>query len=103
MLFVPYSSMMPTMFWRMPVRSDATRITTITPMTMPSTVKKLLNLCARRLSNAISKISLGKNPGSLKRILSLLPRQRDDRVEPGRFEGRVNSGDDADGARKEDR
>ena len=44
MLFVPYSSIIATMFWRNPVSSDAMQIAVITPMTIPSTVRKLRNL-----------------------------------------------------------
>jgi hypothetical protein len=44
MLFVPYSSIIATMFWRSPVSSDAMQIAVITPITIPSTVRKLRNL-----------------------------------------------------------
>jgi hypothetical protein len=39
------------------VRIEAMAITVETPMTMPSTVNALLNLCARMLSSAIETIS----------------------------------------------
>src|SRR5205807_5776153 len=59
-LFVPYSSMIEIMLWRMPVRIDATTIAAITPMTIPSTVRKLRNLFERTLSSAIFSVSRGK-------------------------------------------
>src|ERR1044072_146612 len=59
MLLLPYSSMYLTILERIPVRIEAMTITTITPMTTPSTVRKLLNLLARMLSIAIKMVSLG--------------------------------------------
>src|SRR5881394_4645591 len=64
MLLVPYSSIIEMMFWRMPVRIDATTIEAITPMTMPSTVRKLRNLFERTLSSAIRRVSRGKMLGT---------------------------------------
>src|SRR6266852_3934810 len=64
-LFVPYSSMIEMMLWRMPVRIDATTIAAMTPMTMPSTVRKLRNLFERTLSSAIARVSRGKMFGNL--------------------------------------
>ena len=57
MLLVPYSSTASTMFWRMPVRMDATTTTTSTPITTPNTVSTLRRRFARRLSNAIRSVS----------------------------------------------
>jgi len=68
MLFVPYSSTILTMFWRIPDRIEATTMATVTPMTMPSMVKALRNLCDITLSSAIRSVSRGKNLG----ILSLM-------------------------------
>src|SRR5215813_9529607 len=59
MLFVPYSSTIETMRLRRPVRIEATAITTVTPMTMPSTVRKLRSLFARTMLNAIAMVSVG--------------------------------------------
>ena len=36
-------------------------MTTATPMTIPKTVRKLRSLCARKLSNAMRRISTGTN------------------------------------------
>src|SRR5262247_3856079 len=44
---------------RKPVRIEATAITTVTPMTMPSTVRKLRSLFARTMLNAIAMVSVG--------------------------------------------
>src|SRR5262245_13047118 len=46
---------------RKPVRIEATAITTVTPMTMPSTVRKLRSLFARTMLNAIAMVSVGMN------------------------------------------
>jgi hypothetical protein len=43
---------------RKPVRIEAMAITVATPMTIPSTVNALLNLCARMLSTASPRTSL---------------------------------------------
>src|SRR5215510_15930965 len=59
MLFVPYSSTIETMRPRRPVRIEATAITTVTPMTMPSTVRKLRSLFARTMLNAMAMVSVG--------------------------------------------
>src|SRR5262245_33620113 len=59
MLFVPYSSTIETMAPRKPVRIEATAITTVTPMTMPSTVRKLRSLFARTMLNAVAMVSVG--------------------------------------------
>ncbi len=65
MLLVPNSSTTWTIDWRTPVSSEAMTMTTATPMTMPKTVRKLRNLCARRESSAMRKISTGTNFGTL--------------------------------------
>jgi hypothetical protein len=49
--------MIETMFCRKPVRIDAIVIAVMTPITIPSTVRKLLNLCERTLSSAIRNVS----------------------------------------------
>src|SRR5829696_5245846 len=108
MLFVPYSAITSTTDWRTPVRSDATTMTTTTPMTMPKTVRKLRSLCARMLSSDIRRISDDMNLGTLNLITltnppPLLPRERDDGVEARSLEGRVDAGDDADAARDGER
>src|SRR5215471_14099441 len=59
MLFVPKSSTIETMRPRRPVRIDATAITTVTPMTMPSTVRKLRSLFVRTMPSAIVIVSVG--------------------------------------------
>src|ERR1043166_9042864 len=53
------------MLCRIPVRIEATTIAAITPMTIPSTVRKLRNLFERTLSSAMTSVSRGKNLGSL--------------------------------------
>ena len=58
MLLVPYSSTNWTILARSPVRIEAIAMTVVTPMTMPRTVRKLRNLCARMLSSAIASVSL---------------------------------------------
>src|SRR6266404_4641135 len=65
MLLVPYSSIIAMMLWRMPVRIEATTIAAVTPITIPSTVRKLRNLLARTLSSAITSVSRGRILGSL--------------------------------------
>src|ERR1051325_8406115 len=101
MLFVPNSSTTCTIDWRTPVRSEATTMTTATPMTIPRTVRKLRNLCARQLANATRRISTGTNLGTLN-FITLFPRQRDDGVETRGLERRVDARDDADAARDRD-
>src|SRR5260370_8464548 len=71
MLFVPYSSIIEMMLWRIPVRIEATTIAAMTPITIPRTVRKLRNLLARTLSSAIASVSRGKILGSLSCILEL--------------------------------
>jgi hypothetical protein len=44
MLLVPYSSIDCTMFLRIPVRIDEITMTTLTPITTPTTVRKLRSL-----------------------------------------------------------
>src|ERR1051325_4498395 len=102
MLFVPNSSTTCTIDWRTPVKSDATTMTTATPMTIPSTVRKLRNLCARKLSNAMRMISTGTNLLTLN-FITLFPRERDDGVEPRSLERGIDARDDADAARNCDR
>src|SRR6266481_1076369 len=132
MLFVPYSSMIAIMLWRMPVRIEATTIAAVTPITIPSTVRKLRNLFERTLSSAIRRVSRGMILGSRifilicleagycppvlltrrqaggspplnNRVVSCRLRQRYDRIQSRRFEGRINSGDHADDARNNNR
>src|SRR5713101_6317585 len=93
MLFVPYSSMIEMMLWRMPVRMEATTIAAITPMTMPSTVRKLRNLLERTLSSAMPRVALGTNLGSRNGLCRF--RQRDNRIQSRRFEGRIYAGNHA--------
>src|SRR5215510_7028896 len=83
---------------RTPVRIDAIAMTVVTPITMPSTVRKLRNLCARTLSSAISTVSAGTNEFSFTIRLSQLG-QCDDRIESGSFDRRIDSEDHADAAR----
>src|SRR4051794_34619396 len=73
-------------------------MTTATPMTMPSTVRALRSLCARRESNAMRRISTGTNLDTLK-FITLFPRQRDDGVEPRSLERGVDARDHPDAAR----
>src|SRR5215467_5930884 len=102
MLFVPYSSMIEIMFWRMPVRIEATTIAAITPMTMPSTVRKLRNLFERTLSSAILSVSRGKIFGMRSFTLSRLG-QGDNWIQPRRFERRIDARDHANHARYDQR
>src|SRR5215210_3411959 len=102
MLLVPNSSTTLTIDWRTPVRSEAMTMTTATPMTMPKTVRKLRNLCARKLSNAMRKISTGTYLDSLN-FMTLFPRQRDDGVEAGSLERGVDAREQPDAARHADR
>src|SRR5258706_5533674 len=95
MLLVPYSSTMWTMLARRPVRIEATTMATSTPMTIPSTVSALRNLCARTLSSAIRSVSRGMKLGSLIFIDSAA-RERDDRIEARGFECRIDTCDHAD-------
>src|SRR3712207_3923294 len=104
MLFVPYSSTILTMFWRIPDRIEATTMATVTPMTMPSMVRALRNLCDITLSSAIKNVSRGKKLGSLNFIALLsVPRERDNRVEARSLEGRVDACDHADPGRDAER
>src|SRR5689334_18051379 len=106
MLFVPYSSTILTMFWRIPDRIEATTMATVTPMTMPSMVRALRNLFTITLSSAIRNVSRGKNLGSFNFIYfvpSLVPRERDDGVEARSLEGRVYPCDHADAGRDAER
>src|SRR5215204_6149026 len=102
MLFVPNSSTTWTMDWRTPVSSEAMTMTTATPMTMPSTVRKLRNLCARKLSNAMRKISTGMNLETLN-FITLFPGQRGDGVETRSLERGVDARDQPDATRDGDR
>src|SRR2546423_3503987 len=95
MLFAPYSSTILTRLPRRPVNSAATTMTVITPMMMPSTVNELRNLCARIESSDIARMSLVIKPGRRINVLSLISRQRNDRIEARRLERRVNAGDEA--------
>ena len=65
MLFVPYSSIYWIMFDRRPVSMDEIAMTVETPIIIPSTVRKLRNLCARKLSSAIRIVSVGTNDGNV--------------------------------------
>src|SRR5262249_15742406 len=73
-----------TMAPRKPVRIEATAITTVTPMTMPSTVRKLRSLFARTMLNAIAMVSVGmidRNiiyfaAGTAQRALAICRRRR---------------------------
>src|SRR5215831_4889993 len=99
MLFVPYSSTIETMAPRRPVRIEATAITTVTPMTMPSTVRKLRSLFARTMPSAIATVSVGKIDRSFISILV----QRHNRVEPRRLVRRIDARDQPDSARHPER
>src|SRR5258706_8294606 len=90
MLLVPYSSTKLTMLERRPVRIEAMAMTVVTPMTMPSTVRKLRNLCARTLSSAILNVSLGTNAVSFKASPSALA-QCGYWIQLRRFQGRINT------------
>src|SRR5688572_1998460 len=104
MLFVPYSSIMPMMFCRMPVRIEAMQIAVITPMTIPSTVRKLRNLCPRTLSSAIRRVSLKIPFGSRSFITgSVCVRQGHNRIESRCFERGINAGDHAHASRYDQR
>src|SRR5262245_12633308 len=97
MLFVPYSWMRLMRFSRSPVRMDAIAMTVDTPITMPSTVKALRNLCALMLSSARPMISLYVIVAIFIVRASIL-RQRDNRIEPRRPICRINAGDHSDPA-----
>src|SRR5215831_17024498 len=56
--------MMAMMLWRIPVSREAITIAVKTPMTMPSTVRKLRNLCPRTLLNDIASVSLNSPLGN---------------------------------------
>ncbi len=101
MLLVPYSSTIETMLLRKPVRIDATAMTTVTPMTMPSTVRKLRNLCARTMSKR-HRDGLGWNDRSEFASYQLLV-QRHDRIEPRRLIRRIDASDHSDAARHSQR
>src|ERR1041384_5942359 len=105
MLFVPYSSTILTMFWRIPERIEATMMATETPMTMPSMVRALRNLCDITLSSAIKNVSRGKKLGTLNLItfVLLVPRERDDGVEARGLERRVDARHHADPGRDAER
>src|SRR5215212_2622488 len=98
MLFVPKSSTYLIRLLRSPVRIDEMAMTVITPMTMPRTVRKLLNLCARTLSSAITRVSFDTNDTFFKSTPSVLS-QRDDWVELRGLIGRVDSEHHSDAAR----
>src|ERR1044072_7664129 len=85
------------MDWRTPVKSEAMTMTTATPMTMPSTVRKLRNLCARRQSNAMRKIATGMNLEILN-FMTLFPRQSGDGVEARCLERGVDAREQPDAA-----
>src|SRR6266508_310240 len=102
---------------RKPVRIEATAITTVTPMTMPSTVRKLRSLFARTMLNAIAMVSVGmidRNiiyfaTGTLQVAtppctvpFSVLV-QRHDRIEPRRLVRRIEARDQPDPARHSQR
>src|ERR1700694_33447 len=102
MLLVPYSSTMWTMLARRPVRIEATTMATITPMTIPSTVSALRNLCPRTLSSAIMSVSRGMILGSLT-FIALSARERNNRIKPRGFECRIDTRDHADRRRNAER
>src|SRR5215472_10773418 len=94
MLLVPYSSMIAMMFFLRPVSSDAITIAVKTPITIPSTVRKLRNLWPRTLSSAIPSVSPSIPRRSLNFIRDLLcrVRQGDDGIESRRFERWIDAG-----------
>src|SRR5687768_15746467 len=103
MLLVPYCSTYLTMLLRTPVRIEAMTMTTMTPMTIPSVVRKLLTLCARMLSSAIRKVSLGTNDFIIRSPrLTLFLRQGENRIQFRRFHGGVDAGYEADAPRDAD-
>src|SRR5215470_3008628 len=95
MLFVPYSSTYETIFPRKPVSIEATAITTVTPMTMPSTVRKLRSLFARTMFNAIAMVSVGM----IDRIFISILIQSHNRIEARRLVGGIDAGNQPDSAR----
>src|SRR5262245_16056435 len=101
MLLVPYSSMNIMMFVRSPVRIEAIAMTVVTPITMPSTVRKLLNLCARTLSSAILRVSPGTEEPSFTITSVLL--QCHDWVESRRLHRRIDTKEHSDNARNDQR
>src|SRR5215510_5085709 len=106
MLFVPYSSIIATMFCRMPVRIEAMQIAVITPMTMPSTVRKLRNLWPRTLSSAIPSVSRNIPFGSWSFIVDYVlrgVRQSKNWIEPCGFKRGIDAGDHADECREAER
>src|SRR5262245_23061494 len=94
MLFVPYSSTIETMRPRRPVRIEATAITTVTPMTMPSTVRKLRSLFTRTMPSAIAMVSVGMNDRSFISIFT----QSYDGIEARRLVCWIDAGDQPDSA-----
>src|SRR6266581_6500549 len=99
MLLVPYCSTSWTMFVLMPVSIEAMTMTTRTPMTIPSTVRKLRNLCARTFSSAIRMVSAGISLSAA----MLVFRQCDDRIQPRRFVSRIDTGEQTNAARNHQR
>src|SRR4051812_27395421 len=97
MLFVPYSWIRFTRFCRRPVRIDAIAMTVETPMTIPSTVSALRNLCTRMLSSDIETISLELIVAVFMPGYSVL-RQCNDGVESRGPECGVDAGHHADAA-----
>src|SRR5579863_9420629 len=69
---------------------DATEITDVTPITMPSIVNPERTLRALSVSSATRRFSR-----TSPRVISFAP-QRRHRIEPRRFHRRVNSEEDAD-------
>src|SRR5712691_13275341 len=90
MLLVPYSSTNWMMFVRSPVRIEAMEMTVVTPMTIPSTVRKLRNLCARTLSNAITNVSLRTNDLNFTSFHLSVLGQRNDRIQSSRLHRRID-------------
>src|SRR5215213_5061107 len=101
MLFVPYSSIIAMIFWRRPVSSDAIEIAVITPITIPSTVRKLRNLWPRTLSIAIFSVSRKIPLGSRSFITNSPLRlcQCQNGIESSSLKGRVNARNHADDRR----
>src|SRR4030095_10276782 len=95
MWFVPYSSTIETMRPRKPVRIEATAITTVTPMTMPSTERELRSFVARTMFKAMAMVSVGMID---RRFISIFI-QRHDRVEARSLVGGIDARDQPDSAR----
>src|SRR5882724_6764168 len=85
MLLVPYSSTNWMMFARSPVNIEAIEMTVVTPMTIPRTVRKLRNLCARTLSNAITNVSLRTNDPNFTRFNLSVLGQCNNRIQSSRL------------------